>query len=96
MPILLPDPQEVANMDWHARDKALRRARRLLEGYGDMVLPADAERWRLSAEGKRIAHADWAAGVREEARILLHDLGPDPAAGEHSAVAVAALYEVAT
>lgn len=85
MPIVLPDPREVIHMDWHARDKALRRARRLLEGYGEMVAPADHERWRATTAAKRIRNADWAAALREEARILLHDMGPDPQADEHRA-----------
>ena len=83
MPIILPDPHEVANMEWHARDKALLRARRLLRDYGMLAAPADTVRWRKTVEAKRIQHEAWASAVREEARILLADMPADADAASH-------------
>jgi hypothetical protein len=70
MPILLPTPDELADLDWHKRDKAVRAARALLRGYGVHVEPADRVRWREGRERYAARHAAWAESVRAEARRL--------------------------
>lgn len=83
MPIVLPDPEMLVDMPWHSRDAAIRRAHRLLRDYGLMAQPAAVERWRATREAQAVKHADWAAGIREEARVIHADLGEDPHAAEH-------------
>jgi len=83
MAIVLPDPEMLVHLPWHSRDAAIRRAHRLIHDYGLMAQPAAVERWRATREAQAVKHADWAAGIREEARVLLADMGPDPDAAEH-------------
>jgi hypothetical protein len=75
MPIILPTADEIAEMDWRSREKALRRARDLLKDY------AYAERLprlhKMTAEQRAARAAEiaereaaWGESVRAEARLL--------------------------
>jgi hypothetical protein len=76
VPVLLPTPDELAAMDWHARERAISRARRLLSEYAQRWEPVE-RRYRMT-EDERTASAErraeydraWGESVRAEARRL--------------------------
>ena len=72
MPITLPTPTEMADAPWHARDKAIGRARTLVASYSRITVPAKpVQRTRLTDEAKAERRASYGAAVREEAAALL-------------------------
>jgi hypothetical protein len=79
MPIILPTPEELAELDWHKRDKVVRAARRLLREYGAaLTVDLPAEPRAISAEAQRRDDIVWGERVRAEARALLEQWGADP------------------
>mgnify|MGYP003340525850 CR=1 FL=1 len=79
MPITLPTPAEMADAPWHARDKAIGRARSLVAAYSRIVVPArPVQRTRLTEQAKAERAASYGAAVRDEARALLERIGMDP------------------
>lgn len=71
MPVILPTADELAQLDWHKRDRAVRAARNLLRAYGDAVEPvAPAKRYRLTDAQRAEREWAWGEAVRAEARRL--------------------------
>lgn len=92
MPISLPTPAEIADAPWHARDKAIGRARNLMAAYSRITIPArPVQRMRLTEEAKAERAASYGAAVRDEARALLERMGLDPEWQAHQAALVEAV-----
>ena len=92
MPITLPTPTEMADAPWHARDKAIGRARTLVASYSRITVPAKpVQRTRLTDEAKAERRASYGAAVREEAAALLERMGMDPDWRAHQAALVEAV-----
>lgn len=99
MPVVLPAPTELAQLPWHARDRAILTARALLRTYSGIAEPSEPRRWHATAEEVQrrktqasIRAAEWGEAVRDEARRLERaayrapvELPPDPDAAAHRA-----------
>ena len=90
MPLVLPTPDELARMDWPARDKVIRKARALLTEYANAYVESMPRWYRMTDEQREIAEAarrlrddEWAARERAAAAALLALLPPDPEAEAH-------------
>lgn len=72
MPVTLPTPEELVQLPWHKRDRAIRTARALLRQYGGIVEEAVVPpgRTRLSAEALQQRHWEFGEAIRAEARRL--------------------------
>jgi hypothetical protein len=81
MPILIPTPEEIAQMSWRQREKAKRRAAVALQAAKEADRQADAALDHLWDSTRNVA--DWAVAVRAEARRLYDLVGPDPEAELH-------------
>lgn len=87
MPVILPTPDELAEMDWPKRDKVIRKARALLTEYANAYVEAMPRFYRMTEEQREVAEAarrlrddSWAEREREAARALLALLPDDPEA----------------
>ena len=96
MPVVLPTPDELAGMDWHARDKVIRKARTLLAEYANAYVEAMPRWYRMTDEQREASAAAralndemWAQQEREAAQALLSAMPADPRADEHRAEVMA-------
>jgi hypothetical protein len=72
MPIVIPTPEELANMSWHQRRQATHRS--------DVAIESLRTLYREPPAGP-----DYGLLVRQQARDLLSLMQPDPDAAEHRA-----------
>lgn len=79
-------------MDWHARDKVIRKARALLTEYAAAYVEAMPRWYRMSDEqreasesARRLRDDTWGDRERQAAEALLALMEPDPLASEHRA-----------
>lgn len=92
MPITLPTPAEISAAPWHARDRAIGRARALVAAYAQAVEPAKPyRRTRMTKRAKAQRDRAYGHAVREEARRLLDAMGIDPDWQAHQAIVVEAV-----
>ena len=92
MPVILPTPDELAGMDWHKRDKVIRKARTLLAEYAEAYVEAMPRWYRMtdeqreaSAAARALSDEMWAQREREAAEAIYAAMPADPEASEHRA-----------
>jgi hypothetical protein len=92
VPVILPTPDELSAMDWHKRDKVIRKARTLLAEYAAAYVEAMPRWYRMTEEQREASAAAralndeaWAEREREAAEALYAAMPADPQASEHRA-----------
>jgi hypothetical protein len=92
MPVVLPTPDELAGVPWHARDRAIGKAQRLVQQYrGRVISKAQRQRTRLTPEARRMNARQFGESVQAQARAIAERIGVDPDWQQHQAALVEAV-----